>query len=96
MLSDTGHQNEFLTRKPSAPLTPDDLTPEIRYDEESDTLWIGNGKPVPNGEDLFDGCVVLFDKDRRVSGIMFEDARGLLLPFLNGEHRKPSKGRVGA
>lgn len=95
-MSNSEHSNKFLTRKTSAPLTPEGLTPEITYDEESDTLWIGNGKPVPNGEDLFDGCVVFFDKDRRVSGIMFEDARGLLLPFLNGEHRKPSKGCAGA
>ena len=95
-MSDSEHSNKFLTRKTSAPLTAEDLPPEISYDEESDTLWIGNGKPVPNGEDLFDGCVVFFDKDRRVSGIMFEDAKELLLPLLSGEHRKPSKGCAGA
>ena len=90
-MADSQHVNEFLTTGDFAPLTPEGLTPEIRYDEESDTLWIGNGRPVPNGMDLFDGCVVFFDQDRRVSGIMVEDARELLLPFLNGEYKKYPK-----
>ena len=66
------------------PVIPECLAPEIKYDAESDTLWIGNGLPSPNGMDLFDGCVVFFDKERRVSGVMLEDARELLLPFLGG------------
>ena len=68
----------------SPPAIPECLAPEIKYDAESDTLWIGNGLPSPNGMDLFDGCVVFFDKERRVSGVMLEDARELLLPFLGG------------
>ena len=95
-MSDSHHKKQLLADESSMPVTPDSLTPEIRYDEESDTLWIGNGKPVPNGEDLFDGCVVFFDKGRRVSGIMFEDARELLLPILNGEHKKQLKRQNGA
>lgn len=82
-MSDSNHINKLLTTEDFTPLTPENLTPEIRYDQESDTLWIGNGRPVPNGMDLFDGCVVFFDQDRRVSGIMIEDAMELLLPFLN-------------
>lgn len=95
-MSDSGHKRQLLADESHVPATPDSLAPEIRYDEESDTLWIGNGKSVPNGEDLFDGCVVFFDTDRRVSGIMFEDARELLLPILSGEYKKQPKGSHGA
>ena len=84
MLSDTGHDNELPTTKVPAMLTSECLTPEIKYDEELHTLWIGNGRPSPNGMDLFDGCVVFFDTDRRVSGFMLEDAREVLIPFLRG------------
>ena len=87
---DSEHDGKFLNAKSSVPLTPENLTPEIKYDEESDTLWIGNGRPVPNGMDLFDGCVVFFDRDRRVSGIMVEEARELLSPLLNSEHGRQS------
>lgn len=95
-MSDSDHKEQLLADESLMPATPDSLTSEIRYDEESDTLWMGNGKPSPNGEDLFDGCVVFFDKDRRVSGIMFEDARELLLPILSGEHKKQPKRRISA
>ena len=90
-MSNTQHNNKFSVAKAPAPLTPECLTPEIKYDEESDTLWIGNGRPSPNGMDLFDGCVVFFDRERRVSGIMFEDARELLLPFLDHADKQLSK-----
>ena len=64
-------------------LTPADLPREIEYDAESDTLWIGNGKPAPGGMDLFPGCIVFFDGDgRTVSGVMLQGARHLLGPYL--------------
>lgn len=90
-MSNPQHDNKLLAAKSRTPITPDCLTPEIKYDVESDTLWVGNGRPSPNGMDLFDGCVVFFDQERRVSGIMFEDARELLLPFLGSEHKQLSK-----
>ena len=75
MLSDTGHNKKLLTTE--------DLKREIEYDEESDTLWIGNGKPAPGGMDLFPGCIVFFDGDgRTVSGVMLQGARHLLGPYL--------------
>lgn len=75
MLSDTGHNRK--------PLIPEDLKREIEYDAESDTLWLGNGKPTPGGMDLFSGCIVFFDTDgRTVTGIMLEDAKHLLHPYL--------------
>jgi len=78
VLSDTGHQNKFLT--------PSDLEREIEYDEESDTLWLGNGKPAPGGMDLFPGCIVFFDKDgRTVTGVMLRGAKRLLNPHLLGD-----------
>ena len=77
MLSDAGHQNKFLT--------PSDIEREIEYDEESDTLWLGNGKPAPGGMDLFPGCIVFFDRDgRTVTGIMIRGAKRLLQPHLLG------------
>lgn len=78
MLSDTEHQNKFLP--------PSDLEREIEYDEESDTLWLGNGKPAPGGMDLFPGCIVFFDKDgKTVTGVMLRGAKYLLQPVLYGE-----------
>jgi len=78
VLSDTGYQNKFLT--------PSDLQREIEYDEESDTLWLGNGKPAPGGMDLFPGCIVFFDKDgRTVTGVMIRGAKRLLQPHLLGD-----------
>ena len=75
----------------STPLGNPDTRPRIiQYDEESDTLWMGNGGPVPNGMDVFDGCVVFSNVDRRINGIMIEDARELLLGALLG------KGKNGA
>ena len=37
---------------------PADLNCKIDYDDESDPLWLGNGKPAPGGMDLFPGCIV--------------------------------------
>ena len=63
---------------------PADLNCEIDYDDESDTLWLGNGKPAPGGMDLFPGCIVFFDGDgRTVTGVMLRGARRLLLPHFN-------------
>lgn len=82
--------NDGQPRAVSVPLGDSDARPKIvQYDEESDTLWIGNGGPVPNGMDVFDGCVVFSNVDRRVNGIMIEDARDLLLNALLGEGKHP-------
>ena len=75
---------------------PDARPKIVQYDEETDTLWIGNGAPVPNGMDVFDGCVVFSNVDRRINGIMIEDARELLLGALMGKDENgsptPQKG----
>ena len=72
-------------------LTTADLDPRpkvVEYDEDSDTLWIGNGDPVPNGMQMFDGCVVFSNVDRLINGIMIDNARDLLLGVLMGEGEK--------
>ena len=62
------------------------LDREIEYDEASDTLWMGNGRPAPGGMDLFPGCVVFFDKDgRTVTAAMLMGAKNLLQPYLYGD-----------
>ncbi len=94
-MANSEHESKLLKGKISTPMTPECLSPEIEYDEESDTLWLGNGMPAPNGMDLFDGCVVFFDQERRVTGIMVEDARELLLPYLKGESKERSKRSSG-
>ena len=83
MLSNAGHENKFLTSA--------DLAREIEYDEESDTLWMGNGKPAPGGMDLFPGCIVFFDEDgRTVTGVMLRGARHLLQPHLFADGSSPN------
>ena len=81
----------------SRKLTTADLDPRpkvVEYDEDSDTLWIGNGAPVPNGMQMFDGCVVFSNVDRLINGIMIEDARALLLAVLLGEKENDGDVRI--
>lgn len=65
---------------------PAGLNCEIDYDDESDTLWLGNGKPAPGGMDLFPGCIVFFDGDgRTVTGVMLRGAKRLLQPHFDAD-----------
>ena len=83
--------NDAQPQAMTIPLGEFDTRPKIvQYDEETDTLWIGNGDPVPNGMDVFDGCVVFSNVDRRINGIMIEDARELLLGALLGKDENGS------
>ncbi len=93
-MSYSEHEDKLLTKSHQQPITPASLPREIEYEPESDTLWIGNGRPSPNGMDLFDGCIIFFDEEKRVSGIMVEDAKELLLPILNGENSGHSKSET--
>lgn len=59
---------------------------ELAHDGESDTLWVGNGGPVPNGMNLSPGCLVFFDSwCESANAFTFDDARELLLPILQGQ-----------
>ena len=59
---------------------------EVSHDGESDTLWVGNGGPVPNGMNLSPRCLVFFDSwCESANTFTFDDAQEILLPVLLGE-----------
>lgn len=62
---------------------------EVQYEGESDTLWIGNGKPGSIGFDITHGILIPFfdtdgvDPNSRVPiGLMLSHAARLLAPHL--------------
>ena len=62
---------------------------KVSYEGESDTLWIGNGKPGSIGFDITHGILIPFfntdgvDPNSRVPiGLMLSPAAGLLAPHL--------------
>ena len=57
---------------------------EISYEDESDTLWLGNGKPGSLGSDISYGVLIAFfdSGDRTPIGIMLDGAAELLRPHL--------------
>ena len=61
--------------------------PEISYDEESDTLWMGNGLPTPVERDITKGIFkIFFDSDGIVpTAVTLSGALRLLAPHLNGD-----------
>ena len=71
------------------------MTPKliIDYDPESDTLFLGNGQPASNGEDVAENVTVFYTDDFDHHGVMIEHAAKLLLPILSG-HGALSDGKV--
>ena len=59
----------------------EDMKLEIDYHAESDILWLGNGLPTPNGEDVAEYVTAFFDDDRP-NAVMIEHAAEILLPVL--------------
>ena len=55
---------------------------KIDYHAESDTLWLGNGLPTPDGEDIAENVTAFFDDDGQPNAVMIEHAAKLLLPIL--------------
>ena len=55
---------------------------EIKYHPESDILWLGNGLPTPNGEDVAEYVTAFFDDGDQPNAVMIENAAELLLPIL--------------
>ena len=51
-------------------------------DYYSDTLYLGNGKPASNGEDIAQNVTVFHTDDFDHRGVMIEHAAELLLPIL--------------
>ena len=61
--------------------------PEISYDAETDTLWMGNGLPTPVKRDITKGIfTIFFDSDGIVpTAVTLSGALRLLAPHLNGD-----------
>ena len=57
---------------------------EISYEDKSDTLWLGNGKPGSTGHDICYGVFIAFfdSTDRTPIGVMLDSAAELLRPHL--------------
>ena len=71
--------------------------PQLRidYDRETDTLWLGNGRPTPNGEDIADAVVVFFDDAGRPNAVTIDHAAELLLPILTAARAAALDGKTG-
>lgn len=71
--------------------------PQLRidYDRETDTLWLGNGRPTPNGEDIADAVVVFFDDADRPNAVTIDHAAELLLPILTAARAAAQDGKDG-
>ena len=63
---------------------------EISYEDESDTLWLGNGNPGSAGHDICYGTMIAFfdSGDRTPIGLMMDDAARLLRLHLPLEKAK--------
>ena len=70
--------------------------PQLRidYDRETDTLWLGNGRPTPNGEDIADAVVVFFDDADRPNAVTIDHAAELLLPILTAARPDSKDGKA--
>ena len=55
---------------------------KIDYHAESDTLWISNGLPTPDGEDIAESVTAFFDNEGQPNAVMIEHASKLLLHVL--------------
>ena len=56
------------------------------HDWESDTLFLGNGGPIPGGMELSPLCLIYFGPQcENANAFAFELAKELLLPILQGQ-----------
>ena len=60
---------------------------KIDYHAESDTLWLGNGLPTPDGEDIAENVTAFFDDNNQPNAVMIEHAAKLLLPILTAAEK---------
>ena len=78
-------KNDFSSNSHPSPVEiserREDIKLEIDYHAESDILWLGNGLPTPNGEDVAEYVTAFFDDDRP-NAVMIEHAAEMLLPVL--------------
>lgn len=69
---------------------------EIRYHQESDTLWLGNGGPTPDGADIAERVIVFFDDDDRPNAVLIENAAEILLPILQAAIQRNEDRKEGS
>lgn len=90
---ENSNDREQLLTDGCKPLHPTDLPCIVEYTSDTDTLWLGNGRPAHVGMDIFEGVIAFLGDDRRmVNGLMIDGAKALLLPALfgtDGEGGKP-------
>lgn len=58
-------------------------------------MWLGNGLPTPNGEDIAENITTFFDDDEQPNGVMIEHAAELLLPILTTARPAAKDGKSG-
>jgi hypothetical protein len=66
---------------------------QIKYHAESDILWLGNGLPTPNGEDIADYVTAFFDDNDQPNAVMIEHAAKLLLPILTAAKQETDSSK---
>lgn len=75
--------NEILDRR-------EDKQLHIDYLQQSDTLWLGNGLPIPSREVIAEFITAFFDYDRP-NAVMTERAAEILLPILQAATKVKEK-----
>ena len=59
---------------------------ELFHEPETDTLFVGNGGPIPGGMNLSPLCLIHFGpRVENANAFVFEAAQEILLPVLQGE-----------
>lgn len=71
--------------------------PMVKYYPETETLYITNGKPFGEGDNVAKDVVVFYDKEneREVVGLYIESAELVLKPFVDAIFAKHGVAKVG-
>ena len=69
----------------------------VKYYPETETLYITNGKPFGEGDNVAKDVVVFYDKEneREVVGLYIESAELVLKPFVDAIFAKHGVAKVG-
>ena len=72
--------------------------PLVKYYPETETLYITNGKPLGEGDNVAKDVVVFYDRDNgsEVVGLYIESAEWVLKPFVDAILAKHGVAKVGA
>ena len=71
--------------------------PLVKYYPETETLYITNGKPLGEGDNVAKDVVAFYDKDNEceVVGLYIECAESVLKPFVDAILAKHGVSKVG-